>query len=65
MEKEYIEKEPLINEIQRRIKLVERRLYINNSYTEEGNIAWERDKALYDNYNFFLSFIDKLTIIKK
>lgn len=65
MEKEYIEKEPLINEIKRRIKLVERRLYINNSYTEEGNIAWERDKALYDNYNFFLSFIDKLTIIKK
>lgn len=65
MEKEYIEKEPLINEIQRRIKLVERRLYINNSYTEEGNIAWERDKALYDNYNFFLSFIDKLTTIKK
>lgn len=65
MEKEYIEKEPLINEIQRRIKLVERRLYINNSYTEEGNIAWERDKALYDNYNFFLSFINKLTIIKK
>ena len=65
MEKEYIEKEPLVNEIQRRIKLVERRLYINNSYTEEGNIAWERDQALYDNYNFFLSFIDELTVIKK
>ena len=49
-------------EIERRKKIVEKRLYINNSYSEEGNAAWERDKALYDVYNSLLSFLDTLEV---
>ena len=55
-----IDKDALVAEIERRLKFVKIRLNRNNSYTEEGNTAWKRDKALYDAYIFFLSFIDTL-----
>ena len=57
-----IDKDALIAEIERRLKFVENRLKRNNSYTEEGNIAWERDKALYDSYDQILSFINTLEV---
>lgn len=59
---QYIKKYALVAEIKRRKKIVEKRLYINNSYSEEGNAAWERDKALYDAYNYLLSFLDTLEV---
>ena len=48
-----IDKDALVAEIEKRLEFVEKRLKMNNSYTEEGNTAWKRDKALYDTYNFF------------
>jgi len=58
----YIPLDALVAEIERRKKIVEKRLYINNSYSEEGNTTWERDKALYDAYNSLLSSIDTLEV---
>ena len=55
---QYISKDALVAWIKRKLEFVENRLKRNNSYTEEGNIAWERDKALYDSYNQILSFIN-------
>lgn len=57
-----IDKDALVAEIEKRKKIVEKRLYINNSYSEEGNTAWERDKALYDAYNSLLSFLNTLEV---
>lgn len=57
-----IDKAAVVAEIERRKKIVEKRLYINNSYSEEWNATWERDKALYDAYNSLLSFIDTLEV---
>ena len=57
---QYIDKNTIIAEIEKREKIVEKRLYINNSYSEEGNTALERDKVLYDAYNSLLHFLDKL-----
>lgn len=57
-----INKDILVAEIKRRLKFVEKRLKRNNSYTEEGNIAWERDKALYDAYNSLLNFLNTLEV---
>lgn len=59
---QYLPKDAIVAEIERRKKIVEKRLYINNSYSEEGNAAWERDKALYDAYNSLLSFLDTLEV---
>ena len=59
---QYLPKAAVMAEIERRKKIVEKRLYINNSYSEEGNAAWERDKALYDVYNSLLSFLDTLEV---
>ena len=59
---QYIPKSTLVTEIKRREKIVGKRLRINNSYTEEGNAAWERDKALYVAYNSLLSFLDTLEV---
>lgn len=58
----YIDKNALVAEIERRKKIVEKRLYNNNSYSEEANSAWERDKALYDAYNSLFHFIDDLEV---
>jgi hypothetical protein len=55
---QYIDKSAIVTEIEKKRRNVEKRLYINNSYSEEGNTAWERDKTLYDAYNSLLSFID-------
>ena len=57
-----IDKDALVAEIEKRLEFVEKRLKMNNSYTEEGNTAWKRDKALYDTYNFLLSFINNLEV---
>ena len=57
---QYIPKSAIVSEIERRKKIVEKRLYINNSYSEEGNAAWKRDKALYDAYNSLLSSLDTI-----
>ena len=57
-----INKDTLVAEIKRRLKFVEKRLKKNNSYTEEGNIAWVRDKALYDTYNSLLHFLDTIEV---
>lgn len=59
---QYLLKAAVIAEIKRRIKFVEKRLERNNSYSEEGSAAWERDKALYDAYNSLLSFLDTLEV---
>lgn len=63
MEK-YIDKSAVVAEIIRRLEFVKERLKRNNSYTEEGNTAWKKDKALYDAYNFLLSFLDTLEVKK-
>lgn len=57
-----IDKDALVAEIEKYLKKVEKRLERNNSYSEKGCIAWERDKALYDSYNRTLSFIDTLEV---
>lgn len=57
-----IDKDALVAEIDKYLKKVEKRLERNNSYSEEGCSAWERDKALYDSYNRTLSFIDTLEV---
>lgn len=59
---QYIPKSALTAEIKRRLKFIKERLKRNNSYTEEGNTAWKRDKALYDTYNFLLSFLDTFEV---
>ena len=59
-----IDKDTLVVEIKRRLKFVEKRLKRNNSYTEDGNTSWERDKVLYDAYNSLLSFLDTLKVIE-
>ena len=59
---QYIDKAVVVAEIERRLKFIEIRLERNNSYTEEGNTAWKRDKALYDAHNFLLSFLDTLEV---
>lgn len=59
---QYISKDDAIAEIKRRIKFVEKRLERNNSYSEKGSAAWERDKALYDAYNSLLSSLDTLEV---
>ena len=55
-----IDKDAVASEIEKRKKRAEKRLYINNSYSEEGNAAWERDEALYNAYNSLLSFLDTI-----
>jgi hypothetical protein len=55
---QYIDKSAIVTEIEKKRRNVEKRLYINNSYSEEGNTAWERDKALYEAYDSLLSFLD-------
>lgn len=57
-----IDKDALVAEIEKRKIIVEKRLYINNSYSKEGNAAWERDKALYDAYNSLFHFIDSIEV---
>lgn len=57
---ELIDKDAVVAEIEKRKKIVEKRLYSNNVYSEEGTAMWERDKVLYDAYNSLLSFIDTL-----
>ena len=59
---ELINKSAVVAELRRKLEFVENRLKRNNSYTEEGNIAWERDKALYDSYDQILSFINSLEV---
>ena len=60
--KQYIDKSAALGEIERRKKIVEKRLYNNNSYSEEANAAWKRDKALYDAYNSLFYFLDVLEV---
>lgn len=57
-----INKDALVAEIERRVKLVEKRLKTNTSYSKHGEMAWERDKALYDAYNSLLSSLDTLEV---
>lgn len=57
-----IDKDAVVAEIERHLALVEKRLSKNNSYSHSGKIAWERDKALYDRYEFFLSFLNTLEV---
>lgn len=59
---ELIDKASVVEEIKRKRKIVEKRLYNNNSYSEEANTAWERDEAVYDAYVSLLYFIDNLEI---
>ena len=59
---ELIDKAAVVSEIEKRKKFVEERLYINNSYNEEGNASWKRDKALYEAYNFLLHFLSTLEV---
>jgi len=64
MEKEYISKESVIEEIKRKLKFVENRMLRNNSYSDEAIIAWNRDEALYKVYQDLLSFTIDLPVIK-
>ena len=57
-----IDKDTLVVEIKRRLKFVEKRLRRNNSYSERGNAAWERDEALDNVYNSLLYFINTLEV---
>ena len=59
---QYILKSALVAEIEQRQILVEKRMLKNNSYSHSGEIAWERDKALYDCYNKLLSFVNTLKV---
>ena len=57
-----IDKDTLVVEIKRRLKFVEKRLRRNNSYSERGNAAWERDEALDNVYNSLLYFINTIEV---
>ena len=57
-----IDKAAVVAEIEKRKKIVEKRLYINNFYNDEGNEMWKRDKALYDTYNSLLQSFDTIKV---
>jgi len=65
MKTEYISKESVIKELKRKLKSVENRMLRNNSYTDEGIAAWNRDEALYKVYTDLISFTVGLPVIKR
>ena len=61
---EYILKESIIKELNRRLGFVENRMLRNHGYSDEAIAAWNRDEAIYKVYRDLLSFTIDLPIVK-
>lgn len=55
---QYVDKAKLLAKLNDDIQSIEKRLMENESYDEDGCIAWECDKTLYDYCYTLKSFIN-------